>query len=273
MKILISADIEGVAGVVHAEQTRAGNPEYENARRLMTNEVNAAIEGALAGGASEIILNDSHGSFRNLLPERIHPRAHVIQGKPRMLGMMAGVESGVDGVMMIGYHARSQSRGILAHTINSFAFARVWLNDHELGEAGLYGALAGEFGVPVIFASGDDVFVQESSTLFPHAEFVTVKIAEGHGSCQSVSPSKVHSLLTEGARSAIGKVAAAALFTMALPVTCRVQAQSPVLADMFCQLPMLRRIDGVVLEFPAPSVQYAIRILNCLSVMSYMFRK
>lgn len=272
MKILISADIEGVAGVVHAEQTRSGNPEYENARRLMAAEMNAAVEGALAGGATEVILNDSHGSFRNLAPELIHPRAQVIQGKPRMLGMMSGVETGVDGIMMIGYHARSQSRGILAHTINSFAFSRVWLNGQELGEAGIYGALAGEFGVPVIFASGDDVFVREAQMLFPHAEFATVKTAEGHGSGQSVSPARAQSLLAQGAKSAMEKIGAVAPFNLSQPVTCRLQTQSPALADMFCQLPVLRRIDGVTLEFSMQSVQHVIRILNSLSVMSFMLR-
>lgn len=272
MRVLISADIEGISGVFHAEQTRAGNPEYENSRRLMTAEVNAVVEGSLAGGATEIILNDSHGSFRNLVPELIHPRARVIQGKPRMLGMMSGVESGVDGVMMVGYHARSQSRGILAHTINSFAFARIWLNAQELGEAGIYGALAAEFRVPVIFASGDDVFVQENRPLFPHAEFVTVKTAQGHGSGQSVSPAEARSLLAQGARSAIERAARATLFTIPQPVTCRLQTQSPALADMFCQLPILHRIDGVVLEFSVQSVQHAIRILNCLSAMSFILR-
>lgn len=146
MKVLISADIEGVAGVFHPEQTRAGNGEYEAARRWMTLEANAAIEGAFAGGATQVWVNDSHGGFRNLLPDLLDPRALVVLGKPRTLGMMAGLEYGAALVFMIGYHAMSQTRGILAHTINSFAFARVSLNGVEVGEAGIYGALAEEYG-------------------------------------------------------------------------------------------------------------------------------
>ena len=182
MKILISTDIEGVAGVFHAEQVRAGNGEYERARAWMTAEANAAVQGAIAGGAEEILVNDSHGGFRNLLPDGLDERARLVLGKPRYLGMMGGLEEACDAVFMIGYHSRSQGRGILAHTINSFAFARVVINGMELGEAGLYGALAGELGVPVILGTGDDVFIEETRDTFPGAEWVQTKVAHGQGS-------------------------------------------------------------------------------------------
>jgi D-amino peptidase len=272
MKILISVDIEGVAGVFHPEQTHAGNPEYERARRLMTSEANAVIEGALAGGASDILVNDSHGGFRNLIPDLLHPAASAILGKPRLLGMMSSVECGVDAVMMVGYHGRSQSRGILAHTINSFAFARVWLNDQELGETGIYGALAGEFGVPVIFGSGDDVFVAEAGMLYPQARLVAVKTAQGNTSGISLSPQRTLILLAEGAQAAVETLHLGTTFVIAAPITCRLQTQTPALADLFCQLPFLLRIDGVNVEFSAPSVQYAVRVLNSLSAMSFMLR-
>src|SRR5690606_19634368 len=130
MKILISVDIEGVAGVTHAEQVRTGNPEYERARAWMTAEADAAIRGAFEGGASEVRVNDSHGGFRNLLLDRLDERAQVITGKPRNLGMVAGVE-GCDAVFMIGYHSGAGRFGILAHTINSFAFRRISVNGVE----------------------------------------------------------------------------------------------------------------------------------------------
>jgi len=153
MKVLISTDIEGVAGVYHSEQVRPGNPEFERARLLMTQEANAAIAGAFDAGATEVLVNDSHGGFRNMPPDVLDARARVVQGKPRYLSMVAGVEEGVDAVCMVGYHSRAQGRGILAHTINSFAFAGISLGGQELGEAGLYGALAGEYGAPVVMAA------------------------------------------------------------------------------------------------------------------------
>ncbi|MGI4891529.1 MAG: M55 family metallopeptidase, partial [Janthinobacterium lividum] len=112
MRILISADIEGVANVFHPEQTRAGNAEYERARRWMTAEADAAVRGAFDGGATEVLVNDSHGGFRNLIPDSIDRRARFVLGKPRYLSMMAGVD-GCNAVCMIGYHARAGSRGVV----------------------------------------------------------------------------------------------------------------------------------------------------------------
>ena len=125
MKIYISADIEGVAGVVSQQQVTQGNPEYERARRLMTAEVNAAIEGALEAGATEILVNDSHGPMVNLLPDELHPAAELILGRPKPIGMFAGLEPDAAGVMCVGFHTSARQYGILAHTTNSFAFGRV----------------------------------------------------------------------------------------------------------------------------------------------------
>ena len=125
MKILISVDIEGIAGVVHPEQTRPGNPEYERARRQMTAEASAAVAGAFEGGASAVVVNDSHGDFRNLLAEEIDARAELLLGKPRELGMMAGVDQNCVAVFLVGWHAKARTAGVLAHTMNGFAFARV----------------------------------------------------------------------------------------------------------------------------------------------------
>jgi D-amino peptidase len=272
MKILISVDIEGVAGVFHAEQTRAGNAEYERARRLMTEEANAAIRGAFAGGATTVLVNDSHGGFRNLLPDVLDPRAQAVLGKPRVLGMMGGLERGFDGVFMVGYHARSQSRGVLAHTINSFAFARVWLQGQELGEAGLYGALAAELGVPVLLASGDDVFKAETEPMFSGARFVVTKTAHGHASGVSLSPPVVCAAIEAAAREAVADTHRPPVYSVLGPVQCRLQTQGPGLADLFAVLPGITRMDGVTLAFDAPSVQHVVRTLNSLSAMSAMLR-
>jgi D-amino peptidase len=278
MKVLISTDIEGVAGVFHAEQTRAGNGEYERARRWMTDEANAAIEGAFAGGATEVWVNDSHGGFRNLLPETLDARAQVVLGKPRTLGMMAGLEHGPALVFMIGYHAKAQSRGILAHTINSFAFARVALNGDEVGEAGLYGALAGEYGARVALLSGDDVFVDETRAAFPDADFVTVKTAYGQTSGTTLTPAAACAALREAAQRAVaarredGAREPSRAGGTRRAVECELRVQTSALADLFCQWPTLERIDGVTLRFGAPCVEHAVRVLNCLSAMSFMLR-
>lgn len=272
MKILISTDIEGVAGVTHTEQTRSGNPEYERARAWMTAEANAAIAGAFDGGATQVLVNDSHGSFRNLLLDRLDSRAQTITGKPRYLGMMAGVDLDCDAVYMVGYHARAQAKGVLAHTINSFAFRSVVVNGHAFGEAQLYGALAGEFGVPVALLSGDDAFLAETTPTFPGAIGVETKRAHGNGVCLSLAPERACALIHEAAKSAVANVATLKPFTIAGPIDCELTTQTPALADLFCQWPQLERTDGSKLRFRADNMQSTVRMLNSLSAMSFMLR-
>ena len=238
----------------------------------MAAEANAAIAGAFEGGAAEVFVNDSHGGFRNMPPDLLDARAQAVQGKPRYLSMVAGVELGVDGVCFIGYHARSRAHGILAHTINSFAFARIALNGRELGEAGIYGALAGAYGAPVIAASGDDAFIAETRELFPHATFVQTKRATGATSGISLSPERACAAIREGVARAMAQVRSARPFCIDGPVTVDLVTQSVALADLFCQWPTLERTAADALRFTAPDTESAVRMVNCLSAMSSMLR-
>jgi D-amino peptidase len=272
MKILISTDIEGVAGVFHHDQARPGNPEYERARLLMTHEANAAIAGAFDAGATEVLVNDSHGSFRNMPPDLLDARAQAVMGKPRYLSMMAGVDQRVDAVCMIGYHSRAQGRGVLAHTINSFAFARIYLNGTELGEPGIYGALAGQYGVPVAMASGDDAFIEESRPLFPHATFVQTKRATGHTSAISLSPAQACAAIRAGVAAALAEPGRTRPFVLQGPIAVRIQTQTPALADLFCQWPTLERRSGDEIAFEAATVEAAVRMINSFSAMSSVLR-
>ena len=271
MKVLVSTDIEGVAGVVHHQQVRAGNPEYERARVLMTQEANAAIAGAFDAGATQVLVNDSHGDYRNMPAELLDARAQYVLGKPRYLGMMAGVEE-VAAVCLVGYHSRAQGRGILAHTINSFAFARVSFNGSELGEAGIYGALAGEYGVAVAMASGDDAFIEEHRPLFPEAVFVQTKRATGQTSGISLSPAQSCAAIRAGVAQGLARLGALQALRLPLPIAVRIQTQTPALADLFCQWPTLQRLAGDEVGFEAPTVEAAVRMVNCLSAMSALLR-
>jgi D-amino peptidase len=275
--ILIAVDIEGVAGVWRPEQTQAGQAEYERARRWMTKEADAAIRGAFAGGAGAVLVNDSHGHFGNLLADELDPRAQLIQGKPRQLGMMAGVDQGVAGVLMIGWHARAKTRGVLAHTTNSFAFARVWLGGLELGEVGLYAALAGEFGVPVLMASGCDVMAGELCSLLPHAAATVVKWSEGARSGRSLSPAESCKTIEAAAREAVQRLVSAEAsactpWRPGVPPTLRVQCQTPALADLFALWPGVQRKDAETIAIACASVHDAVRSLNALSAMASQLR-
>ncbi|WP_248322576.1 M55 family metallopeptidase [Caballeronia sp. Sq4a] len=274
MKVLISTDIEGIAGVFHPEQTRPGNAEYEQARRWMTHEANAAAEGAFEGGASEVWVNDSHGGFRNFLPDAFDARVRLVLGKPRTLGMMAGLEASPDLVFMVGYHARAQSRGILAHTINSTAFARVTIDGEEAGEAALYGRLAEERGARVALLTGDDVFGAETLPLFEGARFVCVKSAHGYSSGVTQTPAAACEAIRRAAKEVVEGAAHGRFGTRHGSSTrhCELRVQTSALADLFCQWPSLERIDSVTLAFDAPSAEHVVRTLNCLSAMSFMLR-
>lgn len=272
MKILISVDIEGVAGVSHAEQVRSGNPEYEQARRWMTAEANAAVEGAFLGGATEVLVNDSHGSFRNLILSDLDPRAQIITGKPRYLSMMSGVEQQCNAVFMIGYHAKSQESGVLAHTINSFAFREVRVNGQALGEAGLYGALAGEFNTPVALISGDDLFIAETQHLFSGVSTAQTKVAHGFASCTSLTPNASATLIRNQASQAMQSITKLTPFRLTGPFCIELETQTPGQADLFAQLPITERVNARQLRFTTKTMFEAIRVLNCFSAMSFMLR-
>lgn len=276
--VLVAVDIEGVAGVWRPEQTQAGQADYEPARRWMTEEANAAVRGAFAGGATEVVVNDSHGHFGNLLPDLLDPRAQLIQGKPRRLGMMAGVDqTGLSGVLMIGWHARAKTRGVLAHTTSSAAFARVWLGELELGAVGLYALLAGEFGVPVLMASGCDLLAAEIGALLPQARRAVVKWSEGSRSGRSLSLASAGELIERTAADAVHARLGPRGHTFKPwqlfgPQYLRVRCQTPAHADLFALWPAVEREDAETVGLACGSVEAAVRSLNALAAMASALR-
>jgi D-amino peptidase len=155
VKIFISVDMEGISSVVTREQTSPGARDYERARRFMTKEVNAVIEAAFEHGANEVIVNDSHWDMDNILIEELHPRAALISGNNKPLSMMQGIDNSFDAVFFVGYHARAGTpEAVIDHTYDSMVI-NLKINGKLMGEAGINGRLAGYFGVPVAFVSGD----------------------------------------------------------------------------------------------------------------------
>lgn len=272
MKIFISADIEGVAGVVVPSHGQPGNPEYERARRLMTAEVNAAIEGAFEGGATEVVVNDSHGPQMNLLPELLDARAEVILGRPKPAGMCAGLDSSFDAVFFTGYHAGAGQHGVLSHTINGFAFLGIRVNGIDCAEATLYGAYAGSLGVPVALLSGDDRLMAQCGPMFPGARQVQVKTALGQRAARSVAPERAGQMLRDGAMKAVRDLAACTPATIAAPYRLEIDVTSVTLADLACLIPVAERVGPRTVGFDATAMVDVLGWINTISAMSAMLR-
>jgi D-amino peptidase len=176
MKLFLSTDFEGVSGVVAWEQIIEGNSEYEQGRRLLTDEVNAVISGALEGGAKEFVINDSHHYMRNLRPQELLGKAMLITGKHKPMYMMEGLDSSFDGICFVGYHGSiGAEQAILAHTYNPGAIWEVRINGQVAGESAINALVAAHYHVPIIFISGDEVTMQEAQQIAPKAEKVVVK--------------------------------------------------------------------------------------------------
>jgi len=204
MKLLIAVDMEGITGVVNFDQTDPHHPEYQRFRRLMTQDVNAAVRGAAEAGAETILVTDGHWNSTNILIEELDSRAVLKSGSPSHFSMVEGVDSGVGAAFFIGYHARmGTENAILDHTWSSSRVKNLWINGRLAGESGLNGALCGSFGVPVVLVSGDQAVCAEAREWMPGIETVQVKRALGRHAAECLSVEKTQGLIKQGAETAV----------------------------------------------------------------------
>lgn len=253
-------------------QGQPGNPEYELARRLMIEEVNAAVAGAFDAGASEVLVNDGHGPMTNLLPELLDPRAELILGKPKPANMCAGLDAGHGGMFCLGYHAGAGRRGVLSHTVNGFAFSAIRLNGHSCSEATLNGAFAGSLGVPVLLLSGDDVTAEECGAHFPDAQVVVTKWALGQRAARSLSPALAQDRLREAAGVAVRSAGTVPPFVLPGPYWLEIELATPALADLAAIIPVAERLDPVTVAFRADTMPAVLGWVNTLSALSSFLR-
>ncbi len=267
MRVFISADIEGISGVVDGSQTSEQGFDYGRARRLMTGEVNAAVEGALAAGATEVVVNDSHGSMRNILIEELHPEAKLITGGPKPLTMMEGIDGGFDAAFFVGYHARAGTRGVLNHTISGKVVAGISLNGRTYGECGVNAALAGRFGVPVVLVTGDSMTAAEAQSVLPGVRTVAVKEQRARLAARCLQPEKARHLIRAAAAEAVrvavpnGEVKPMVVGT---PAVFEIRFHNTGMADMAELVPGARRVDDLTLSFGHDDLIVAFRALRAM---------
>jgi D-amino peptidase len=261
VKVYISVDMEGVAGVSHPNPTARADSGYSAAVDLMVGEANAAIEGALAGGATEILVNDSHGGMYNLRPADLHPGARVLQGQ-KAWSMVAGAgpDAGFGVALFVGYHARAgHPTGTIAHTFSGRP-TLTKLNGRLVGETGINASVLGAWGIPVGLVAGDDALADEVADWLPWAERIAVKEGAGGNAAASLHPTLAGELIRAGAERTVRRAMAGELTSLVLapPVVIEVDYRNAIAADYAAIVPGAERSGdrGVRFEAPDPVTAY-----------------
>jgi D-amino peptidase len=233
MKIFISFDMEGVAGIVDWSQCTAPGQGYEEGRALLLGEVNAAIDGALAGGATHIVCNDSHGTMNNLNAAALHGRATYIAGRHKPLYMMEGLDESFDAVFFVGYHGSiSGASSVLSHTYNPSVVSKAELNGVECGESGINALVALGYGVPVALITGDQQTVIEGDPFFKEAERVVVKESITRFSATQLHPLDAREKIGAAAEAAVRRIAGIPVPAITLPARLDVHMQTADMAEV-----------------------------------------
>ncbi|GAA2050837.1 M55 family metallopeptidase [Catenulispora yoronensis] len=242
MRIYISADMEGITGLVDADDVQPGGRDYERGRRAMTEDVNAAVRGARRAGATEIVVNDAHGPMRNLTADTLAPDVRLIRGKPKTMGMVEGLTQDFDALLCVGYHSRAGVHGVLSHSFMGHEIEDMWLDDRPAGEIGLVHASAAALGVPLAVLTGDDAACAEATAWDPDIATTPVKYVRSRFAAD-LRPD------TE-ARAAIEETVATALATprtgpepSAATATLTVRWQSSAVAETLLGIPGVTAVD------------------------------
>ncbi len=250
LKIYISADMEGVVGVVSGDQLGPSGFEYQRFRAFMTQEVNTAIDAAFEAGATEVVVSDSHGNGENLLLEQLPDNVVVTRSWPRPLSMMEGIDATFAGAIFIGYHtSTTNTRGVRAHTLSSARLTAVRLNGQAMAEAGINAAIAGHFGVPIIMVSGDDAIIEETRTLLGDVEGAVVKWALGFHSAKTLTPEAAYPVIREKVKAAMARIDDFKPYRLDGPIQLDVSFKNYRPVEVLAYLPIVERIDAHTIRF------------------------
>jgi D-amino peptidase len=254
MKVYISVDMEGVAGIGHPKPTSRGDSGYAAAVHLMDGEANAAVLGAFDGGAAEVTVNDSHGSMYNLTPEALDPRARLVQGRKPYSMVTGAADGGFAVALFIGYHARAgHPHGTIAHTYTGDPTLTT-LNGRPVGEYGINALYLGALGVPVGLAAGDDALAEEVAEWLPWAERVIVKRGLSRAAADSLHPERARDLIREASRRTVERAmrddGGLKALTLPPPISVGIEFAHGGQADFAATIPGFERVGdrGVCFE-------------------------
>jgi len=263
VKVYIGTDMEGIAGIVDRAQISPPGLDLDRGRRLLTEETNAAIRGARAAGATEVVVSGGHGGngMRNIIDERLHEAAWLVSGDTRR-SMMEGLDASFQAVVLIGYHTRHGRHGVLDHTITARDIYEIRVRGRPIGEIGLNGLAAGRHGVPVVLVSGDDRLSAETREWFPWAVPVVVKHAIGRHAARCMHPARAQRLIEQATADALGSLDRMRPLTAAPPVAVEVQFKRTAHADEAERAPGAERADDCTVRTNAPDAGAALRFVQ-----------
>jgi D-amino peptidase len=251
-KLYVSSDMEGVAGVCAWEQVdaRTPHPEYAIYRRYYTAEVAAAIEGARAAGAGDVVVNDSHGPMRNLLLDELPPDVRVIFGNRKPFSMVQDADSSFAGAFFVGYHGGAgEADAVLCHTYTPSVVYDVRVNGIRCSEAIFNAGLLGHYGVPLLLVTGDRTTVEGVCALMPWVRGVVVKQSIGNFAAASMAPAAAQRAIREGARAAVARASQAAIYRFEPPIELAVDVVKTEQADLVETIPDFQRTGARSVRF------------------------
>ncbi|HSV85592.1 MAG TPA: M55 family metallopeptidase [Levilinea sp.] len=261
MKLLVAVDMEGITGVSSWDHVSPEHPHYIRFRQLMTADVNAAVQGAVAGGADEVIIADGHGNGQNVMIEALEARAALHSGNHAPFAMVNGIDTGVDAVFLVGYHARAgSSPAVLDHTWSSSRVFNAWLNGRVTGEIGLNASLCGHFGAPVLMISGDQTAAAEAAEWIPGIEQAVVKQATSRYAAIALPPEKTGEIIRTAAEMAVRRFRAGEgpqPVVASTPVTVTVEFTNSGMAASAALAPGARRLEPRKVEITSPDMPSA----------------
>lgn len=262
MKLYISADMEGATGVTGTDDVMSDKPAYERFRKLLTKDVNAAIEGAIQGGADKIVVNEAHADKKNILIEELYEDAEMISGPTRFLGMMEGIDETFDAAFFIGYHSRAGTQaGVLNHTISGRQIYNIRLNGDLIGEFGLNALVAGHFGVPIVLVTGDDKVCKEAKDFLGNLETVQVKVGIDRFVAKCLPPIKTSKMITESARKALENLSNFKPIKVDGPIKIEIEFMTTAMAASLTMLPNVTREGPREISFTSGNMVEANKLI------------
>lgn len=263
LKVHISVDMEGIAGVVTGDQIGPQGFEYGRFRDFMTKEALAAVAAAKEAGATEIVVADAHGNGENLLVEQFPADVKIVRSWPRKLQMMGGLDQSFDAAVFIGYHASTTNpTGVRAHTFSSATLTKVTLNGVEMSEGSWNAAIAGHFNVPIVMASGDDAAIAEIKKLVGNLEGVESKKSLGFHSALTLTPQAVQALIGPAVKAGLSRRATLTPYKPAGPIVVEVTFKHYLPAEVLAYLPMFERASAHSVRFRAKDMVEAASVME-----------